>query len=133
MARILVVDDDPELTEVIRLYLEAEGHEVHTAHNRPDGLAALAATPPDLLILDVMMQAADDGLVMAQELRAAGNAVPILMLTAIGRVTRFQYDRDSDWAPVDAFLEKPTTPAALVETVQRLLAQHAKEAGHADH
>ena len=69
MAKILVVDDDPDIREVCTIILEAEGHEVASAMNRAEGLSALKSFAPDLMILDVMMEEADDGLVMAQELR----------------------------------------------------------------
>ncbi len=120
MARILVVDDDPDIVESTRLFLEAEGHEVLTALNRRDGMKAMHKKP-DLIILDVMMEEPDDGMVMAQELRRDGCQLPILMLTAISRVTRMNYNKDDELVPVDAFLEKPADPKALLQMVKNLL------------
>lgn len=121
MARILVVDDDPDITFALSLYLKREQHDVMTAANRDEGMAALKAFSPDLMILDVMMEQPDDGIAMAQELRRTGVQVPIVMLTSVGRVTGLDYGRDSDLVPVEAFFEKPVRPDDLLKTVNELL------------
>jgi DNA-binding response OmpR family regulator len=121
MARILVVDDDPDITFAISLFLKKEGHEVQTAVNRDEGKQALGTFKPDVMILDVMMEQPDDGLALAQELRREGNTVPILMLTSVGRVTGMSYDRDNDLVPVDAFFEKPVRPGDLLRKVAELV------------
>lgn len=121
MARILIVDDDPDVVEACRLFLEREKHQVSAAHNRVDGMKAVKDVDPDLLILDVIMEEADDGIAMAQELRRQKFAKPILMLTSLAKVTGMSYGADKDLVPVDAFVEKPVDPAALVEKVNELL------------
>jgi DNA-binding response OmpR family regulator len=121
MARILVVDDDPDITFAVSLYLKKEHHDVRTAANRVEGMEALKAFAPDLMILDVMMEQPDDGIAMAQELRRTGITVPIIMLTSVGKVTGLEYGRDSDLVPVDAFFEKPVRPDDLLKTVNALL------------
>ncbi|HNV04041.1 MAG TPA: response regulator, partial [Vicinamibacterales bacterium] len=68
MAKILVVDDDPDITFALSLFLKREQHEVRTAANRDEGMAALEAFSPDLMVLDVMMEQPDDGIAMAQDL-----------------------------------------------------------------
>lgn len=122
MATILIVDDDPDIVEACQLFLEKAGHRVEAAYNRPDGMAAMAAVRPDLLILDVIMDQPDDGIVMAQELHRQGSKVPILMVTSIRRVTGLSYGPESEPVPVDAFLEKPVDPATLLCKVTELLA-----------
>jgi DNA-binding response OmpR family regulator len=121
MARILVVDDDPDITFAVSLFLKKEGHEVAIAANRAEGMQLLNSFKPDLMVLDVMMEQPDDGIAMAQELRRAGQTLPILMLTSVGRVTGMDFDRDSDLVPVDAFFEKPVKPEDLVKKVAELL------------
>ena len=121
MARILVVDDDPDITFAVSLYLKREQHEVRTAASRAEGMEAVKAFSPDLLILDVMMEQPDDGIAMAQELRRAGSTVPIIMLTSVGKVTGLDYGRDSDLVPVEAFFEKPVRPDDLLKAVTGLL------------
>jgi len=121
MARILVVDDDPDITFAISLFLKKEKYEVQVAASRAEGMKALEAFTPDLMILDVMMDQPDDGIAMAQDLRRAGATLPILMLTSVGKVTGMHYDRDNDLVPVDAFFEKPVRPEDLLKKITELL------------
>jgi DNA-binding response OmpR family regulator len=122
MAKILIVDDDPDITFATGLFLKKAQHEVLTASNRADGMKAIDDENPDLIILDVMMEQADDGIAMAQELRRQGCEIPILMLTSVGKVTGFTYDEDREMVPVNAFFEKPIRPDLLVQKVNELLA-----------
>lgn len=121
MAKILIVDDDPDVVEAGQIILEREGHQVFSASNRTQGMQAVRAHQPDLLILDVMMEQPDDGITLAQDLRREGVSAPILMLTSIGKVTGQRFERD-EVLPVDSFHEKPIKPAELVAEVNALLA-----------
>jgi len=121
MARILVVDDDPDMTEACQLVLEQAGHEVLGAHSYQEGMTGVENFKPELLVLDVMMAEPDDGIAMAQQLRREGFKAPILMLSSINKVAGMQYDKDNAMVPVDEFVEKPVPPAALVEKVNKLL------------
>lgn len=121
MPRILVVDDDPDVVEACRLVLEAEGYELSEANNRQDGMARVAEAEPDLIILDVMMDQPDDGIVMARELRRDGIQAPILMLTSVNKVIGLELGADSEVLPVTEFCEKPIEPAQLIEDVAALL------------
>jgi DNA-binding response OmpR family regulator len=121
MAKILIVDDDPDVVEASRLLLEKQGHTIACAYNRDEGMKAVDDEKPDLLILDVMMDQPDDGVAMAQQLRRNGFGKPILMLTSIGRVTGMEFGRDDDILPVDDFQEKPVDGATLSQKVTQLL------------
>ena len=121
MARILVVDDDPDIVEATQLFLTKEGHQVEGAYSREDGLRKVDSFHPDLLILDVIMEQPDDGFTMAQELRRAGNQIPILMLTSVESVSGLSFGRDAEMVPVDDFQTKPIEPAKLVDKVNHLL------------
>jgi DNA-binding response OmpR family regulator len=121
MARILVVDDDPDITFAVSLFLRKEGYEVQSAASRAEGMSAIASYKPDLLILDVMMEQPDDGIAMAQDLRRTGQKLPIVMLTSVGKVTGMHFDKDSELVPVDAFFEKPVRPEELLRKLQELL------------
>jgi DNA-binding response OmpR family regulator len=123
MAKVLIVDDDPDIVEAIELILEHAGFEVAGSGSYDEGMRAVVAEAPDMLILDVMMEQPDDGIRMAQELRAKGFKKPILMLTSISKVTGMSYGRDDELVPVDAFEEKPIDPRLLVQKVQELLSQ----------
>jgi DNA-binding response OmpR family regulator len=121
VARILVVDDDPDIQEVCRLVLEMEGHEVCGAASREEGMAAAAARAPDLLMLDVMLEQDNDGVAMAHELRGRGFTRPILMLSGLSRDSTAAAD-EGGVLPVDDFQEKPIDPGALIAKVAALLA-----------
>lgn len=126
MPKILIVDDDPDVVEAIEIILTQAGYEVGSAGSREEGLAAIAADTPDLLVLDVMMEQPDDGIRMAQELRRSRFDKPILMLTSIGKVTGMSFGRDDEMVPVDEFEEKPIEPAVLVAKIKALLGGGAK-------
>jgi len=121
MARILVVDDDPDIVEACQLFLSRAGHEVEGAKNRKEGMAHFAKGSPDLLILDVMMEQPDDGFTMAQELRRQGRNFPIIMLTSVASASGLAFGKDSEMVPVDDFQAKPVEPADLVRKVAKLL------------
>ena len=121
MAKILIVDDDPDIVEACSLFLRKAGHAVEGAYSRAEGMRALAAARPDLLILDVMMEQPDDGFVMAQELRRQGFRLPILMLTSVASASGLAFGRDAEMVPVDDFQAKPVEPADLVRKVANLL------------
>ncbi|MBN1296013.1 response regulator [bacterium] len=123
MAKIFIVDDDPDVVDACTLILESEGHSVTAAFNRNEGMNLLSKETPDLLILDVMMDQPDDGIAMAQELRRNHFQTPILMLTSIGKTTGFEFGRDNEIVPVDAFEEKPLEPKKLISVVNDLLAR----------
>ena len=122
MAKILIVDDDPDMVEAGRIVLEREGYTVESASNMADGLRALEESHPDLLILDVMMEEADDGLLLARQIRRRGHNLPVLMLTSVNRVMGLNIDKHQEIVPVDEFVEKPVDPATLLEKVRALLA-----------
>ncbi len=119
MAKVLIVDDDRDLVEVMSLILDKEGYEVVSASNRDDGMIAVKEDKPDVILLDVMMDYEDDGFVMAQELRKGGCKTPIIMLTNVSRVTGMDFGVDDEMVPVDEFAEKPLPPQALLALVRK--------------
>lgn len=128
MAKILIVDDDPDIVLATRLSLERAGHRVTSASNGAEGLEKLTAERPDLIILDVMMDTATEGFQLALKLRsrdpaselAAYRDIPILMLTAIHSTTPLRFGPEEDYLPVDDFVDKPIDPDLLVRKVEAL-------------
>jgi DNA-binding response OmpR family regulator len=119
--KVLIVDDDPDIVDSLKLVLAAEGYEAAAATSREECMRAVEKEKPDLIILDVMMEQPDDGFVVAQDLRSAGASIPIVMLSSIGHVTGYKFGRDSEVAPVDEFVSKPVAPKDLVAKVKKLL------------
>lgn len=131
MAKILIVDDDPDMVLAARLCLEGAGHTVIEASNGAEGLEKLKSESPDLIILDVMMDSTTEGFQLALKLRspdptsefAPYRHIPILMLTAIHSTTPLRFGPDEDYLPVEAFVDKPLDPDDLVQKVESLLAK----------
>ena len=121
LRKIVLVDDDPDIQESVKMVLESAGYLFRGAMNTGSGMAMIRDEKPDLIILDVMMEQPDDGFFMAQDLRAKGVKTPIIMLTSISSVTGMKYARDNEMVQVDEFIEKPIAPSQLLGKIQNLL------------
>lgn len=124
--KVLIIDDDFDLVEAMRITLEAADYEVIDAQDGNKGLEKLRNERPDLVLLDVMMAQIDEGFHVAYKIRNDDSIkdTPIVILTAVGTQTGFHFDpsKDEDFLPVDAYLEKPVNPQKLVDVVR----QHIK-------
>lgn len=116
-ARILVVDDDPELRGLLQRFLSEHGYAVRAVDGGKAMDTALQREPADVVVLDLMMPG-EDGLAILRRLRAAGEQVPVMMLTARGdpvdRVLGLEMGADD-------YLGKPFLPRELVARVAALL------------
>ncbi|MHB9030432.1 MAG: response regulator transcription factor [Candidatus Latescibacterota bacterium] len=121
MKKIVLVDDDPDIQESVKMVLENAGYVFRGAMNSENGMALIRQESPDLVILDVMMEQPDDGFFMAQDLRAKGVKTPIIMLTSISSITGMKYAKDNEMVKVDEFIEKPIAPAQLLGKIRTLL------------
>ena len=124
-ARILVVDDDPDIVEGLKLTLESAGYEVLSASNGEKGLDLARNEKPDLILLDVMMATLSEGFHVAYELKQDPvlKAIPIIMVTAVGKESGMDFAKEAgtDYIRAEAFLEKPVEPKKLLETVKKFL------------
>nr|WP_200904387.1 response regulator transcription factor [Streptomyces yangpuensis] len=118
--RVLVVDDDPTVSEVVAGYLERAGFTVHRAVDGPSALEAAARHRPDLVVLDLMLPGMD-GLEVCRRLRASGtwaHTLPVVMLTARGdeedRILGLEVGADD-------YVTKPFSPRELVLRVRSVL------------
>ena len=120
--KILIIDDDIDLVEAMRLTLESAGFEVIDAQEGQRGIDKIRSEKPDLILLDVMMGTQDEGFHIAYQIRSEDEMadLPIVMLTAVGQETGFSFDKekDEDFLPVNEFLEKPINPDTLIEVVK---------------
>lgn len=116
MARILVVDDDPDIVALVRFKLEAEGHEVLTAADGEAGLAAAREHRPDLVLADWTMPRLS-GIEMLARLRADAEiaGTPFILLTARAQET--------DEPGIDGFIAKPFSLGELTTQVDAVLAR----------
>ncbi|ACM60554.1 DNA-binding response OmpR family regulator [Caldicellulosiruptor bescii] len=114
--KILIIDDDVKICEVIKLYLEKEGFEVVVAHNGMDGIAMFKNEMPDLVILDIMLPK-KDGYEVCRELRKISN-IPIIMLTAKGET----FDKVLGLElGADDYIVKPFDPKELIARIKAVL------------
>ncbi|MGW4641883.1 response regulator transcription factor [Sphaerisporangium sp. NPDC004334] len=114
--RILVVDDDPTVAEVVVRYLERDGHTVESVGDGAEALRRALADPPDLLVLDLMLPGMD-GLQVCKKLRERW-PVPVIMLTALGE----EIDRVVGLETgADDYVTKPFSPRELALRVQSVL------------
>lgn len=120
MGHILVVDDDPHIRELVRVFLQKEGVEVREAEDGRTAIACMEEAPADMVILDIMMPNMD-GWALCKELRSRYDDLPLLMLTAKGethdKVKGFELGTDD-------YLVKPFEPAELTVRVKALLKRY---------
>lgn len=123
-SRVLVVDDDETVREVVRRYLTREGHQVIEAADGPSALSAVRSSAPDLVVLDLMLPGID-GLEVCREIRRS-SAIPVIMLTALGeesdRVVGLEYGADD-------YVVKPFSPRELTLRVGRVIERARPAAG----
>ena len=128
--KIMIVDDDPDYINVVKTILEREQYTVVTAGDKTEGMEKIRTEKPDLAILDVMMNAWQDGFEMSRQLKKDPQFknMPVLMLTAVENRTGIGFKStagDPTWLPVDVFLDKPVEPEVLLSEVKKLLSNKA--------
>jgi len=130
-AKILVVDDDPDILDAVTMILETQGYQVVTARGGLEGLATLKAEKPDLMILDLLMPKMD-GFAVCKELQdprwAKYKDIPILILTSVREeASRRRYELETGLElDVDDYVEKPVSPDILLERVGKLIKKKQK-------
>ena len=114
--KILVVDDDKHISEVVKLYLEKEGYEVYVADDGLDGINKFKAVQPKLVVLDIMLPVMD-GMQVCNEIRRIDNT-PIIMLSAKGEV----FDKVLLLElGADDYMVKPFEPKELIARIKAIL------------
>jgi CheY-like chemotaxis protein len=123
MAKILVVDDDPDFQNATRMVLEKDGHNIIAAKNGSEGFVCAQKDQPDLVILDVMMDSVLDGVSMSQQMHddESTKAIPILMVTSIANTDYAELFPTDEYIHIRGFMSKPIDPAKLIKQVNKLL------------
>ena len=122
--RILIVDDEPDFSTIVKKNLEKEGFEVELAYDGAEGLAKVRSNPPDAIVLDVMMPEID-GYKVCSTLKSDDkySGIPIILLTAVASLvpsTRYSH-YDGMSMEADDYLPKPASAEQIAESVKRLL------------
>lgn len=126
---ILLVDDDPDIRDSLRIILENNGYSVRTAANGREAMAVLKEKVPDVMILDIMMATDTEGFDLAYELRESAEfkKLPIILLTSFLDKVReegpdkFQHILGEAW-PAHWMFEKPVDTKKLLAKIQSILA-----------
>ena len=126
--RVLVVDDEPMVREVLERYLRNEGFDVSTAEDGPEALATFASDEPDLVLLDLMLPQID-GYEVFRRMRATAET-PVIMLTARGEETDRVVGLELG---ADDYVTKPFSPREVVARVRAVLRRTRAAGGRRSH
>ena len=123
MARVLVVDDDPDFVKITAKVLEKAGHEVISAPNGAKALQTMRQEHPDVVLLDIMMSYILDGLDVSREMAEDPDLkdMPVIMVTSLTGVKGSGVFPTDEYVPVDEWLSKPVDPDTLLERVNAAL------------
>ena len=123
MAKILIVDDDPDFVSTTRIVLEHAGHAVIHAPSGDAGYERAKAERPDLMVLDVIMDSVLDGVSTSERMHDDPELrdTPIIMVTSIANTDYAALFPTDEYIHINAFLSKPISPNDLIRYVNRLL------------
>lgn len=123
--RILIIDDDEDYGSALGIVLENNGYKVEHVLNIKDGREAIERMPPDLIILDVMMEKHTDGFDLCSDLKndEACRLIPVMMVTAVTEKTGFKFspETDGEYLEADDYVSKPVPVAELLSRVNKLI------------
>lgn len=125
MAKVLVVDDDPDFVTVTTRVLETAGYTVVSAGNGAQALKSLRQNHPDVVLLDIMMSYILDGLDVSREMAEDPvlKDIPVIMVTSLTGVRGSSMFPTDEYIPVDQWLSKPVDPDTLLSRVSETLGQ----------
>lgn len=123
MAKILVVDDDPDFVDATKIVLEKNDHQVITASSGDTGYQRALDDEPDLMILDVIMDTVLDGLSLSQRMHDNPSLrdIPIIMVTSIANTDYAELFPTDEYIHINAFMSKPITADELMRQVNKYL------------
>jgi CheY-like chemotaxis protein len=123
MAKILVIDDDPDFIKITRTILRSQNYEVITAENGEKGLEVMRKEKPDLVLLDIMMSYILDGLDARRQMAEDKDLkdIPVIMITSLtGERVRSELPSD-EYIPASEWIHKPIDPDKLLDYVKKAL------------
>ena len=128
--KILIVDDDPDFREFVRIVLESHGYQVSEAANAPAGLAVMREAHPHLVLLDAMMSYELAGIGTIRTVRSEPQLanLPIILISAVLSEDGDRFLPADERAMVNRFLSKPISPQELLSEVATLLSEQPQTA-----
>ena len=123
MAKILIVDDDPDFVNATQIVLKKHNYNTVWAEGGKAGFQKAKQEKPDLILLDVMMDSVLDGVSVTRKLHEepTTNEIPIIMVTSIANTDYAELFPTDEYLHIDAFLCKPIDPDTLIEKISQLL------------
>ena len=126
---VMVIDDDVQLVETVRVLLESVGYEVTHSYRAEEGMEKARLLKPDVVLLDVMFAGppGPDGFELSRRFRQDPQleSIPVIILSGVKKVLDFPFSvtPDETWMPVAGFLEKPIKPDELIAAIEKVLGQ----------
>jgi twitching motility two-component system response regulator PilH len=128
---IMVIDDDVQLVDTVRVLLESVGYEVSYSYRSEEGMEKARQLKPDLVLLDVMFAGppGPDGFELSRRFRQDPELqnIPVIILSGVKKVLDFPFKvgPDDTWMPVAGFLDKPIKPNELLEAIDKALGERS--------
>lgn len=122
---VLIVDDDPDYLEQLKMAVCGFGFETITAESKRDAEKILETTKPDICIFDLMMETQDSGFILAYKTKQKYPEVPVIIATAVttetGMTFKVETEEDKNWIKADLYLEKGIRHDQLQREINKLL------------
>jgi DNA-binding NtrC family response regulator len=117
--KILIIDDDVDITNSIKIILTANGFEAYTAVDGNDGIAAVDRYNPDLVLCDMMMEQVDAGSKVAHRIKRKNKKLPVYLLSSIAEATVQNIEMEK--LGFSGVFQKPVSPDLMIETIKQAL------------
>ncbi|HOO56107.1 MAG TPA: response regulator [bacterium] len=128
--RVLVIDDDPDFVDILKIILEKDGYEIEVASDPQSGFQKAVDTKPNIILLDVMFYAETLGFEYCRRFKNGADTkdIPVIMITSVGDVYGVDFwPADPDMLPADDYIAKPVNKTDLLDRVDRLIKRASGE------
>jgi CheY-like chemotaxis protein len=125
VTKILIIDDDFDYIEQMKMQLEAAGYEVVTASSAAEGKETLNSIKPDAAVVDLMLEDVDGGFTLCYLIKKMDESIPVILVTAVAGKSNIDFDaatsEERAWIKADVVLDKPVRFEQLDREIKRLL------------
>jgi len=122
--KIMLVDDDPDFIEPIKMLLESHNYTVKTANSEEGAIKLLETYKPDLAVLDLMMDNFDSGFILSHKLKKLYPDTLVIIATGVAKETGFRFSSDSkygeNWTNADLIMDKGIRPDQILKEIKKL-------------